>query len=574
MNPLTVTERKFNLIVSGLIWTICLLRVFTTSAIEIHPDEAYYWMWSRFPALSYYDQGPGVAYYILLFTNLFSSDQWVLRLSGLVACAISLNFVFFAAREAGLSRIRAVIATLITMLLPGFFNASFMIVHDSLLLVFWNAALFFSLRYIRTAQSSLMIFTFLMLGLGALSKHTMIFFAMAMVLWLLIQRRFHLLKSPVSYAGVLLAGITVMPIILWNMQNNWDGVSAILHLRSSGGEHGSGSTGAYLAGQMITFSPVLYILLWMSAAVAIYHRWKNRKIKIEKGTKSDVFISQRTFLWLTALILPVFFLFLSSSREIQANWLFPAYPSAVILLVAGPEMQPLARKKWYRNLLTAGIGIALLLNLIVSFSGPLAGLSKKRIEPYWIPAYRTAGYSDIARRVEEAMQQYSVKQVAANRYQDAAILSFYLKGQPYVPSANIMQQNQYSYWKGLEKGKSYVFVQIQENTCEKSPGFLGPVLSGLFEETVTLPEKEIIKDGYVVKRYQIFIARNYEKGWDAGLARYMREGAIYDIMPNLRGYSSGENQQQALSEITAAYEALFLSRKGRVSCDFFTDELK
>jgi hypothetical protein len=136
------------------------------------------------------------------------------------------------------------------------------------------------------------------------------------------------------------------------------------------------------------------------------------------------------------------------------------------------------------------------------------------METYWIPGYRTAGFEETISRIESLRdEKYPEAGLVANRYQDASIGWFYNKDQQYVTSINIMQRNQFSYWPGLESGKDYLFYHIQENTCEKSVAFLGVILPDLFEEVEEYPEQDVVRDGRVIKRYQIWYARGYKKHW-------------------------------------------------------------
>ena len=47
------------------------LRLALLGATQLSPDEAYYWMWSQRPALSYFSKGPGVAFVIRVEHDAF-----------------------------------------------------------------------------------------------------------------------------------------------------------------------------------------------------------------------------------------------------------------------------------------------------------------------------------------------------------------------------------------------------------------------------------------------------------------------------------------------------------------------
>ena len=47
------------------------LRLLAAYFVPLNPDEAYYFLWSRFPAWSYFDHPPMVAWWIAAGTAIF-----------------------------------------------------------------------------------------------------------------------------------------------------------------------------------------------------------------------------------------------------------------------------------------------------------------------------------------------------------------------------------------------------------------------------------------------------------------------------------------------------------------------
>src|SRR5882672_1607387 len=58
---------------------LTLYRFWFATRIELVPDEAYYWLWSKHLAASYRDKGPAVAWTIALGTWLFGDTVFGLR---------------------------------------------------------------------------------------------------------------------------------------------------------------------------------------------------------------------------------------------------------------------------------------------------------------------------------------------------------------------------------------------------------------------------------------------------------------------------------------------------------------
>src|SRR5579883_2838522 len=76
-----------------------LLRAWQIPHLELAPDEAYYWDWSRRPALGYYDQGPMIAYVIRLTTALFGTSEFGVRFGVLIATLGALLCLYVVARR-------------------------------------------------------------------------------------------------------------------------------------------------------------------------------------------------------------------------------------------------------------------------------------------------------------------------------------------------------------------------------------------------------------------------------------------------------------------------------------------
>ena len=70
--------------------------------IELTEDEAYQWLWSKHPALSYYSKPPMIAYAQWLGTHLWGDNEFGVRFfSPVIAAMMSLLVLRFMAREAG-----------------------------------------------------------------------------------------------------------------------------------------------------------------------------------------------------------------------------------------------------------------------------------------------------------------------------------------------------------------------------------------------------------------------------------------------------------------------------------------
>ena len=65
---------------TGYFGLLLLWATITVCHLPLHPDEAYYWHWSRHLELSYFDGPPLIAYLIKLFVSLFGVHTWSIKL--------------------------------------------------------------------------------------------------------------------------------------------------------------------------------------------------------------------------------------------------------------------------------------------------------------------------------------------------------------------------------------------------------------------------------------------------------------------------------------------------------------
>ena len=81
------------------ILALTAIRLAFLGATQLSPDEAYYWMWSERPALSYFSKGPGVAFAIRASTAIFGDNEFGVRFwSPILAAGTSLLMYYFAQR--------------------------------------------------------------------------------------------------------------------------------------------------------------------------------------------------------------------------------------------------------------------------------------------------------------------------------------------------------------------------------------------------------------------------------------------------------------------------------------------
>ncbi len=568
---------------------LTLVRLYLSMSIGLHPDEAYYWEWSRKLDLSYYDQGPGVALFIAFFTRFLGDTHIALKSATATAAAITLGFSYASARLYGLNRIHSMGVLLILSFAPSLFLGSMLIMHDSPLILFWSAALYFSLRYLKLGNKNVDLFMmFISLAGGFLSKHTMVFFALSLILWILIDpARLKIIKNKMFYAGFGLALLISTPVLYWNLQHNWAGVEAIVYLRSSGGvSDKSGGVANLIIGQMLSVTPFWFLIPVFLGLDGLYSYLKrNFKIvfslkqylvqalrnyfgRIQQSAQIDKDVKHLVFL--NGMILPIFFLAISFDRIIQANWLYPSYP-ALVISTAGVMQNSMKWKRLSRALLGLGGLVSAGFIFLGLFSLQVLPVLPDGFPVKTLPGLQTEGYEEIVNKVVKLRSELDPEAgIAANRYQDAAIASWYLRGHEDVDSINILQKNQYSFWNIMQTGRNYFIFHVNEDQCDAPPILLEPVLKYMFGKVSMLEEGKISYNGIVHKNYMIWHAVDYRRPWDTMLLEYINKRAIFDMMPNMNMYNTEDKRakktgNQDVVQMMARF-AMLKKESGKEQC--------
>lgn len=549
-----------------------ILKFIYSLNVGLVPDEAYYWEWSRHLDFSFYDQGPGVAIYIKLFTLVFGDTLLALRTASNVASLVTTIFVFKISDILEFSKIQKIYLYLFIIFIPAFFAGGFLIMHDSPLLLSWSGALYFTVKYLKERKNAFLYPLFLFLGLGALSKHTMVFFVFSLVIWILLSpKEFSIFKNIHFYLGILLTFLIISPVIYWNLNHNWDNIDAIANLRSAGSVNVKKfNTGSMIVGQIFSISPLFYLLLLFVLIRYFYTEISRttfinycREIVNIQDTKSIIL----KFLLINAIILPLFFLIMSIFRVIQANWLYASYLPMSLLFI-----YHLNFKNYEKKLFFEGLMIALILDLFSVLSIPISKTLNLSIDPYYILGTRNLGFQEIAAEVTQIQKEkYPDSKIITNRYQDAAILSWYLPDKPFTNSVNILQKNQYNYWYDMEYGKDYLLVYIQEKTCAKSFIFFQPILAQMFEKIEEYPEKDIYVDGYLVKRMQLWYLKNYQKNWADDISELLQHQMVQEGM--VVGLKNNEETEKFQRDKMDQFSGIglikgYLERSGEMECSF------
>ena len=205
----------------GLVVCSVLLRLIYCSQIELLPEETYYWNYSRHLDIGYLDHPPMVAWLIRAGTTLLGDSELGVRAGALLCGLLSSVFIYRLTRNL-FDEAAALVALVLMQGLPFFFFSGILMTPDAPLTAAWAALLYFLERALIAGRASAWWGAGLSLGLGMLSKYTIVMVvpaAFIFMVWDAQARRW--LWHWLPYTALALAAVIFAPVIYWNATHEW-----------------------------------------------------------------------------------------------------------------------------------------------------------------------------------------------------------------------------------------------------------------------------------------------------------------------------------------------------------------
>ncbi len=467
--------------------------------LELAPDEAYYWYWSKYPALSYLDHPPAASYIMALFTRLGGDTPFFVRLGGLIMTVIALFFLYATVRVLFPGEKRVAWEALFLCNITILFSAGCIIqTPDTPMLVFWMAALYCGSRLIKGGSARWWYLWGVSLGLGLLSKYTVILVVPCFFSFLLFSKSHrHWLFRKEPYLALLIGGLIFSPVLAWNWHHDW--LSFAFQLKQGLTPNTRSALSKlldYIGGQAGIITPLFFVGF-------VYYSFKGWQVLRREG--------QEIYLYLLLLSWPVvlFFGLTTVHGDVaEANWPGPAYLAGLILF-AGVFNEHFRERKGHRRFVVAAAGLCIVLNLV--FHGHLL----KPILP--IPpkediTHQFRDWSGLGERITETIQAHPNPEgyfIVGDKGTTIAEAAFYSAGR-YV-AVDFDRPDRYTFLgslKGLRGRNAVIVVHAQpEAAAQKYAGYFEKVT---FMERRTYMYRGVEIDGLSVN---ILLGKGYKGNW-------------------------------------------------------------
>ena len=285
--------------------------------IPLSADEAYYWVWSQIPSLSFFDHPPFVSY-LFQIGNFFSSASFFQRIPSILMghCTI---FIWAYLLKDILETKLLLGFLMLCMAHPLLGVGSLVVTPDIPLMFFWSLCVLALVNIVSGRHFLWSVMFGLCLGLGFLSKYHMALFAMP-ALVAISHFRQNIQKILVQlFLTIVFFFLGSLPLFIWNFENNF--ISFKFQF-----EHG-------LVQQI---NPVVEFCSYALGAILLSSPYVFKLFHIKKWFSRSTdhpFKQLRFVFWLSSISPLLFFAFTSLKGHVELNWPIMAFPSLIGLFL-------------------------------------------------------------------------------------------------------------------------------------------------------------------------------------------------------------------------------------------------
>jgi len=421
---------------------VALLRLTLAPFVGLGVDEAHYVLYALNLDLSYFDHPPLVGWIQYIFTAIFGTNEFGARVAAIIIGFLTSIFIYKLIYDINKNTTEAFIATL-ALHASFLFNALFiMLMPDTLLFLLILPIIFTVIEIEKNNKLSTWLLLGLLLGLAGLSKYTAVLFIVPIIIYFIMRKRYKLFYTPKIIPAILIALIIILPVIIWNIQNDWSSFAyQSAHVVGDRGINWNGFFSS-LGAQIGAYNPFL-------APIAFWGLYKALR-------------SENSTLFLTALfglVMISFFTYASLYKTALPHWSALFY---MLFIPIGTFYLMNISKKY----LKFAIGFGLVLSLI-----SYAELGFKFIpQPDYQSLHRDIhGWETIMQKTNQQITDVNTQAIAVTNWSLASRAIYYNRS--YNSSVYLIDErnDQFDVWeKEKAIGKDLVVINTHDFTKDIS----------------------------------------------------------------------------------------------------------
>lgn len=341
------------------------VRALLAAVVELGDDEVYYRLYALYPDWSHFDHPPLVGWVIQLFSlNLLFDNELFIRLGSVVIGTVNTWVVYrlgctLRSERAGWYAALLYTASVYCSVIVGIF-----IIPDTPLSLVWLLTIWLMVGVLppglekRGRSDRAILAVGVLIGVGMLAKYTAIFLWLGAGAYILLYNRAWL-KRWSLYAAVLLTAVCFLPVVIWNVQNDF--ISFTFHTSRVTVNAGASLFRIdYFAKELL--GGILYNnpFVWGLVVATLVALFRARRTQLMDQ-------STHLLLWLS---LPIIFVFIGTSlfRDTLPHWSAPGFFGLILLTAVRLDRE----RRHFSRPVAYGVGflsVGLLVAVVAIFTG-------------------------------------------------------------------------------------------------------------------------------------------------------------------------------------------------------------
>jgi 4-amino-4-deoxy-L-arabinose transferase-like glycosyltransferase len=491
--------------------------------LNLVQDEAQYWDWIRRPQLSYYSKGPLIAWIITTWCTVFGNTEMGVRFGAVLGMT-----GIQAALYIGVSRVwrehrLALYVLFIAATMPLLNGLGILMTTDNPLIFCWTVGFFALAAATRNKPDHTpgdwpFIILGICLAVGILAKYMMLaFLGLGTAYAIILQFRGQL--PPRFWLRFLIAAIAgtiigLLPIALWNIDNDWVGFRHVAKLSTGQDVPLTIRFGPFLemlGAQIGLLAPWWLVFILMGSRAAIKKTFFGPIGSFDHAYRRD--LQATLFFWPLWAAITLWAL----KSKVEANWTAAAF-------IGGALLGGMALQGWWEAPHRKTRGKALLAGVAIGITLFIFASPQFQVQDTLNPTHRLKGWSDLGNEIDRLKQtEFDNPDTVffmSDKYNLTSELAFYSQGQPFAYCAWIdnRRMNQYDLWPGPDTDKiGWDTVMVRKRFQNNTP----PELVKMFDSVSEPIFYQTTFHGRPARKFTLFICKNFNGYWPRkGFGKY------------------------------------------------------
>jgi len=249
-----------NIILFSMAFAAALIHILFNGQYGFHRDELDFIMNARQLQWGYVSYPPITPLFARIGLELFGESLRGLRVIPAIAQGIVMILAGFMARDMGGKRNAQVLAALTVFIAPMSLFGGTVIMYFAFDYLWWVLVAFFTVRLLATDDARYWLGIGAGIGLGMMTKYTMVFWVAGLVVAVLVTPARKYLRTKWLYLGAALALLIYLPNLIWQIQHDFISLEYLTSIHAR--DISWGRADDFLLEQLILTTNPLSIFIW------------------------------------------------------------------------------------------------------------------------------------------------------------------------------------------------------------------------------------------------------------------------------------------------------------------------